>query len=290
MADQKDRTSSGPRIGNVSWTVESLDSKLRSAFKKWLPRFKKRIHNTIDAPEAWDRLLKACDAQDLEWAFFWAVDQRDADVYGPKILKDFFEQSADLLGRMNELWPPLKKLMDLRLFETPVWWAYTEFFGFTEKEVWRFFRFPADLVWFKTKLQLFGAGKKFSWSRRRAPLAFPAEIVSFYVNVCTGKPHHRETSLLVRVAAEAYGFAMPDEDEDDPFSQEAIEQDYKRRRREHGNDVGERESDIRELLARRETTSDRLDLIPFLVARKKAREKPSIDYIKGLYSKPRIPS
>ena len=275
---------------NVAWTVESLGSELRSAFKRWLPRFNKKIHKAVKAREAWDKLVKGCDAEDLEWAFFWAIDQRDADLNAPKILQNFLEQSTDLLRRMDRLWPSLKELMDLRLWGTPVWLVYTEFFGFTEKEIWRFFRFPADLVWFKTKLQLFGAGKKCSLSRRRAPLAFPAEVISFYINVCTGKPHHRETSLLLKLAAEAYGFEMAEEDEDDPFSQEAIEQDYKRRRREHRGDAQEIEGDIRELLAKRRTSNDRVDLIPFLVARKRSREKPSIDYVKGLYSKPRIPS
>src|ERR1700752_4710830 len=105
MADQKDRTSSGPRIGKVSWTVEGLDSKLRSAFKKWLPLFPQKIDDTVGAPEAWDILQKACDARDLEWAFFWAVDRRATDVYAPKILKNFREQSTDLLVRMDKPCP-----------------------------------------------------------------------------------------------------------------------------------------------------------------------------------------
>lgn len=109
------------------------------------------------ATEAWDTLLKkGCDAQDLEWAFFWAVDVQQTLTHVPQILKKFHEQSADLVRKTSKLWPSLKKLMDLRVLERPVWYVYCQFFSFTEKEVWRFFRFPADLVSFQTKLRLFG--------------------------------------------------------------------------------------------------------------------------------------
>lgn len=198
----------------------------------------------------------------------------------PQILKKFHEQSADFVKKTSQLWPSLKKLMDLRVLQRPVWYVYCQFFSFTEKEVWRFFRFPADLISFQTKLRLFGADKKPSWSYRKSPPAIPGALPSLYINVCTRRPHYGETSLLLSLAAQASRF-VPDEKED-PFSLEAIQTAYKRLRREHRKQFKEIESDIRALSAKRKTSSGRLDLIPFLIARKQAREKPSIDYVKGL--------
>jgi hypothetical protein len=80
----------GADTGNVSRTAESLGDELRTELKRWLPKFKENIHNMPKATEAWDTLLKkGCDAHDLEWAFFWAVDVQKTLTMSPRFSRSF---------------------------------------------------------------------------------------------------------------------------------------------------------------------------------------------------------
>src|ERR1035437_2115854 len=111
---QNNRTSSAEDQQKMSVTVEGLDRDLRLGFIKWLPRFQTRIENAPGAAQAWDTLLEGCNEQDLEWAFYWAVDVIDTGTYLPKSLKKFHRKSADLLRGMRTLRPVLKDVMDAK--------------------------------------------------------------------------------------------------------------------------------------------------------------------------------
>jgi len=77
-------------IRKVSWTAESSGDELRTELKRWLPKFKENIHSMPKAAEAWDTLLKkGCDVQDLEWAFFWAVDVQKTLTMSPRFSRSF---------------------------------------------------------------------------------------------------------------------------------------------------------------------------------------------------------
>jgi hypothetical protein len=278
---QNKRTRSAEDQQKVSVTVEGLDRDLRLGFIKWLPRFQTRIENSPGAAQAWDTLLEGCNEPDLEWAFYWAVDTIDTGTYLPS-LKTFHRKSFDLLRRMRTLRPVLKDVMDAKMAGVPIWYAYFGLLGFPRKDAFRFWRLWADLTWFEEKLALCTGKTKGSMNRPKAPLALPGELVHLYVKECTGRPHHEEVSGLLEIAAEAYGLDVK------VFSQEAIEQRYKRFCRDYPQKVQELNDDIRELWRKRIDDNERPDLIPFLVAREQAREKPVIEFVKGLYEKARI--
>ena len=278
---QNKRTRSAEDQQKVSVTVESLDRDLRLGFIKWLPRFQTRIENSPGAAQAWDTLLEGCNEQDLEWAFYWAVDVIDTGTYVPN-LKEFNGKSADLLRRMRTLRPLLKDVMDAKVAGVPFWYAYFGLLGFSRKDAFRFRKFWADFTWFEEKLALCTGTTKGPRKRPKLRLALPGELLHCYVREGTGRPHHEEVSVLLEIAAKAYGLDVR------IFSQGAIEKRYKRFCRDHPQKVKELNDDIRELWRKRIEDNDRVDLIPFLVARERAREKPVIEFVKGLYEKARI--
>jgi len=158
----------------------------------------------------------------------------------------------------------------------------SELLGFSRKDAFRFWRFWADFIRFEEKLALCTGKAKGSRKRPKPPLALPGELLHLYIKECTGRPHHEEVSGLLEIAAQAYGLDVK------VFSQEAIEQRYKRFCRDYPQKVKELNDDIRELWRKRIEDNERPDLIPFLVAREQAREKPLTEFVKGLYEKARI--
>jgi hypothetical protein len=306
--ERNDRTRPTEPQQNLSLTVRGLDRDLLLGFKKWQPRFQMAIDNAVGAAQAWDTLVEGCNEQDLWWAFYWAVVVMDTGSYFPEILKEFHQKSHELLHSIRNLQPILKEVMDIKISGAPVWYEYFGFLGLSEKEAFRFWRFSADLDWFARKLALsVGEGKKskisgsvspspkekldLSKGKRKKPkshskplLALPGELLHLYIKECSGKPHHKELSSLLELASEAYGL-----DVDKAFTQGAIETAYKRFCRYHSQKVNEIDEDIRELWRSRIEDNKRLDLIPFLIAREQARQERLIDYVKGLYSKPKMP-
>ena len=278
---QNNRTRSAEDQQKMSVTVEGLDRDLRLGFIKWLPRFQTRIENAPGAAQAWDTLLEGCNEQDLEWAFYWAVDVIDTGTYVPN-LKEFNRKSADLLRRMRTLRPLLTDVMDAKVVGVSFWYVYFGLLGLSRKDAFRFARFWADFTWFEEKLALCTGTTKGPRKRPNPPLALPGKLLHLYIKECTARPHHEEASVLLAIAAGAYGLDVK------VFSKDAIEQRYKRFCRDHPQKVKELNDDIRELWRKRIEDNERPDLISFLVAREQAREKPVIEFVKGLYEKARI--
>jgi hypothetical protein len=76
---------------------------------KWRPRFHERIGLTrskgaktatkeqdAQIPEAniaWNALSNKCNPEDLEWAFFWAIDSHDTALDLPQKIRAFYKQA-----------------------------------------------------------------------------------------------------------------------------------------------------------------------------------------------------
>jgi hypothetical protein len=290
MTKQNDRTHSGKSEANTSgWTIQGFDSQARWAFSKWLPRFEKIIR-TDELTADWNSLLTGCDSQDLQWALYWAIDSLDAADHAPKKLRAFHEQSVDVLRKIKSLRPALHELVESRVLGEPVTHLYWLFFGLPIEEIIRFWGLPTDLAWFEARLKLFTGRRAPSSGARFAKVGATAAarrgaVVHVYVTECMGDPHHRETSVLLEAAAKAYNY-----DGRRSFSQGAVEHRYTRFCRYHREEVKEIECGVRELLSKRSKSAARVDLIPYLMARDRARAQPAIDYVKERYLKPSMPS
>jgi len=296
---QNNRTGKTDDQQKVSLTVGSLDRELRLGFKKWLPRFQAAIDEAPGATDTWESLSERCNEQDLEWAFYWAVDVMDTETYLPEILEEFGQKSRELLRNMQILRPLLKEVLLIKGAGIPVWHHYFGFLGLSEKEAIRFLSFQAYFDWFAAKLTLCvgkgkGSGLVSRSTKERSDLpvrkakkrrrhskttgVLPAELPYLYVRDSTGRPHYEEVYLLLELAADAYGL-------DEFLSRDALDQRYKRLRHDHPHKVKEIIDDISEMWRKRIEDNERIDLIPFLIAREKARAKPIIDYVKALRSK-----
>jgi hypothetical protein len=318
---QNNRTGPIDDQQKVSWTVESLDRGLRLGFKNWVRRFQTAINNAPGAVQAWKVLSEECNEQDLEWAFYWAVVRVETDMYAPEVFREFHRKSHKLLRDMLRLRPTLKEVMACKVGGVPVWYQYFGFLGLSEKEAVRFWVFQAYFDLFVAKLFLsvgkgkgsespglvsrsprgrlamkVGSGKTpgglpkplappielLNFNAKDCTIALPAELLQLYIKGETGRPHHEEVSVLLQLAADAYGL-------DEVGSGDAIEKRYKRFCRDHPGKVKEIMDDISEMWRKRIDDNERVDLIPFLVAREQARAKPIIDYIKALRSRHGMP-
>jgi hypothetical protein len=99
-------------------------------------------------------------------------------------------------------------------------------------------------------------------------------MLHVYAEQFAGSARHKETSLLLEAAAEAYNL------EGTTFSLDAVARRYTRFRRKHWKDVEEIRSDIAELRSERLKKNKQLDLIPFHIARSKARAQSLLEYVK----------
>jgi hypothetical protein len=278
MAKQRDRTHSGKSEANASgWTIRSLDGQARSAFSKWLPLFQKRI-GTDELTAAWNVLLKGCDPQDLEWAFYWAIDNLDTADYAPEKLRAFHDQSVNVLHEIESLRPAVNKLVESKMLGEPMWYQYFALLRLPLEDAYRFRRFPADLARFEARLRLFKGRKRSGVSAKTVNARVSAHwgaVLHFYIKECTGDLHHEETSVLLEAAAEAYNLETKTS-----FSQGAVEHRFTRFCRDHRKEVEEIERDIRLFRTKRLNSNDRLDLIPSLIAMAKAQAQVLIDEIK----------
>lgn len=314
----KNRTGSTDDQQKVSLTVGSLDRDLRLGFKNWLPRFQAAVDDAPRTADAWEALSEKCNEQDLEWAFYWAVVRIKMELYAPEAFKDFQRKSHKLLRGILRLRPTLKEVMACKFDGTPVWTQYFAFLGLSRREAVRFWIFQAYFDLFAEKLALsVGEEKasessgsvsaytgeklglsvrivKKSGSKSKPPVEPPSELLHFntedcrfavpgellylYIIDCTRRPHYRQVSVLLELAAKAYDLYAV-------FTQDAVEQRHKRFSRDHPQKVKEIKDDISEMWKKRIEDNERVDLIPFLFAREKVRTQPIIDYVKALRSK-----
>src|ERR1700680_1648447 len=143
MSDLKDRTQPGETTSNLS--EEGVDPQYLSDFRDWRTCFRNKLYSE-GAVLAWNTLLEAhCEAGDLEWALFRAVDEIDTASHLQAELKAFARCSLKVLDKIGQLRPALARLMTFEILEQPAWYVWFGFFKFPVREALRFQKFPLEL-------------------------------------------------------------------------------------------------------------------------------------------------
>jgi hypothetical protein len=273
MAKRSERTHLGQKAARVSdLTVRSLDRQTQLMFGKWVMRFLEKI-GTGEQAAAWDTLEEAgCLFEDLEWALYWAISAIDTSTCLPSRSRAFQEDSVDVLRAIGRLRPAVYKLMEDRLWGKPVWLLHFGFLELSMEQAYQFWKFQYELALFEARLKQLKQFMRRRKTSSRTITGLKAKVASLgeavlhlYIKECTGGVYHKETSILLEAAAEAYNL-----EEKTSFAQDAVSHRYIRFRKKHRKELEETERDIAELWSERYKGS-RVDLIPFLMARRKAR-------------------
>lgn len=269
MKRQNERTHSGQTPVKVSdLTIGTLDRQTRWEFGKWIIRFQQRIR-AGERAAAWNTLGEGCLDEDLYWAFFFAIDDIDSATSFPSRFLTFREDSFDVLREIRRLRPTVHKLMEAKLWAEPLWYQFLGFYELPLKQVLQFWKFQYELAFFEARLKQFtGRGtSRTTVTALKASIASHGEaVLHIYVKESTGKFYYEETSILLEAAAQAYNLEAGTS-----FAQDAVSHRYTRFRKKHRKDVEEIRRDIGELWSQRLNNNMRLDLIPYLMARRKAR-------------------
>jgi hypothetical protein len=275
MAKRSERTHLGQKAARVSdLTVRSLDRQTQLDFHRWEIRFLESIRTT-EQNTAWETLGEAgCSFDDLDWALYCAIDEIDTArsegtaTSDPARFGAFHEDAVDALRRIRGLRPALHRLMEAKLQGEPLWYQFFGLLDLPTKWVYQFWKFQYELALFEARLkQLTGKERSNSTvAELRAKVASSgAATLHVYIKESTGSFHHEETSFLLEAAAEAYMLEDPPS-----FALDAVCHRYTRFRKKHRKELEEIQRDIAELWSER-FKGRRVDLIPFLMARRKAR-------------------
>jgi hypothetical protein len=153
-----------------------------------------------------------------------------------------------------------------------VWLLHFGFLELSMEQAHQFWKFQYELALFEARLKRLRQFIRRRKTSSRTITGLKGKVASLgeavlhlYIKECTGGVYHKETSILLEAAAEAYNL-----EEKTSFAQDAVSHRYIRFRKKHRTELEEIERDIAELWSERDK-GIRVDLIPFLIARRKAR-------------------
>jgi hypothetical protein len=242
-----------------------------------MPRFWEKIGKP-GRRAAWETLIAAgCLPTDLEWALYWAIDTFDTASHLPSAFQQFHRESLKVLRDIRRLRANLDSLMNVKSLGEPIWWFYSGFFEFSMKEAFRFWQLQPNLARFEKNLKQFGGrnSRTFKLAPLKSMCACHSELIlHVYVEVSTKRLFHKETSILLETAADAYSL------DDIEFTHDAVVRRYNRCRSKYRNTFDQIRSDILWLYSQRINEDKRLELIPTVIERHRERAKTLVRSIR----------
>ena len=212
---------------------------------------------------AWNRLIKEhCDPEDLAWMLYRAIDNIDSANEFPKPMLAYMEARASVLRNINCLKAEFKQWMNVQFDGVQLWFLLAKLSNpdvGADRELFALFLVLIDKI--EERLNELN-----EMPRRVKPLrsehASQGEVwLQAYVESATKKLFRPEVSVLLEVAAQAYGL------EGGVFTEDAVSRRYGRYRKHHPKTFAKLQQCLKDFRSERSSNVQKVELDRFLCQR-----------------------